>query len=123
MKQQAAAQATEFRNSGKAISEIAFCMLTDEPAGQPSAYTAQDEAYHEAFRVWLNKLGKSPARKSNSACVANGRSPGSRRSTKEPSNSKRSEAESSSSHCRWTPATRTNQAGELGFEAKLLALG
>jgi hypothetical protein len=60
MKQRAAAQASEFRNSGKAIDEIVFCMLTDEPTGQPSAFAAEDEAYHEAFRAWLKRLGKSP---------------------------------------------------------------
>jgi hypothetical protein len=60
MKQQAATQSAEFRDSGKSIGDIAFCMLTDEPTGQPAAFAARDEAYHEAFRTWLKKLGKSP---------------------------------------------------------------
>lgn len=61
MKERAAAQAAEFRDSGKSTSEIVFCMLMDEPTGQSSAFAAQDEAYQEAFRAWLNRLGKSPA--------------------------------------------------------------
>ena len=61
MKEYTAIKVQEFLDSGESISDIEFCMLTDEPTGQPSAFAAQDEAYHEAFRAWLKQLGKSPA--------------------------------------------------------------
>ncbi len=61
MKEHAAAKASEFLDSGKSINDIVFCMLTDEPTGQPAAFMAQDEAYATAFQAWLKKLGKSPA--------------------------------------------------------------
>ena len=60
MKKTAAARAAEFRESGKSPDDIVFCMLTDEPTGQPSAFAAADEAYHEAFRAWLKKLDMTP---------------------------------------------------------------
>ncbi|WP_442506465.1 beta-galactosidase trimerization domain-containing protein [Novipirellula sp. SH528] len=61
MKEHAAAQAAAYRDSGKSIDDIVYCMLMDEPAGQSAAFMAQDEAYGTAFREWLKKRGKSPA--------------------------------------------------------------
>ena len=61
MTERAAVRAAEFNNGGKSVDEIVFCMLMDEPSGQPSAFAAKDEAYHEAFRAWLKRLGKTPA--------------------------------------------------------------
>jgi len=61
MRKQAAARATEFTNSGRSADDIVFCMLMDEPTGQPSRLAAKDEAYHEAFRAWVKRLGKTPA--------------------------------------------------------------
>ena len=61
MRTRAADRATEFGESGKSADDIVFCMLMDEPAGQPSAFAAKDEAYHQAFRAWLKRLGKTPA--------------------------------------------------------------
>lgn len=61
MKEHAAAQAAAYRDSGKSIDDIVYCMLTDEPTGQPAAFMAEDAAYATAFRAWLMKLGKSPA--------------------------------------------------------------
>lgn len=61
MKDHAAAQAAAYRDSGKSIDDIVYCMLTDEPTGQPAAFMAENEAYGTAFRAWLTKLGKSPA--------------------------------------------------------------
>jgi len=61
MKQRASSYAARFQESGKSVSDIAFCMLMDEPKGQPSAFAAQDEAYQTAFRIWLKKLGRTPS--------------------------------------------------------------
>jgi len=61
MTTQAAARAAEFRESDRSADKIVFCMLMDEPSGQPSAFAAKDEAYREAFRAWLKRLGKTPA--------------------------------------------------------------
>lgn len=61
MKERAAAQAAAYRDSGKSIDDIVYCMLMDEPTGQSATFMAQDEAYVAAFRSWLRKLGKSPA--------------------------------------------------------------
>lgn len=61
MRRNAALYAAEFQKSGKQVEDIVFCMLTDEPTGQPSAFMAKNEAYHAAFRTWLKKLGKTPA--------------------------------------------------------------
>ncbi len=61
MRAKAGAEAEEFLAAGKKLEDIAFCMLTDEPQGQPSTFLAEDEAYHEAFRAWLKELGKAPA--------------------------------------------------------------
>lgn len=60
MKRVAADRAEEFRQSGKSPEDIAFCMLMDEPGGQPASRLATDEAYVEAFRVWVKELGKTP---------------------------------------------------------------
>lgn len=60
MRKNAALYAAEFEKSGQKSEDIVFCMLTDEPTGQPSAFMAKDEAYHAAFRAWLKKLGKIP---------------------------------------------------------------
>ena len=61
MKKQAAALAREFSDNDRSAEQIVFCMLMDEPAGQSSALAARDNAYHEAFRGWLKRLGKVPA--------------------------------------------------------------
>ena len=61
MTKRAAARAAEFRGGGKTAKDIVFCMLMDEPTGQPSAFAAKDVAYHDAFRAWLKTLGKTPA--------------------------------------------------------------
>tara|TARA_R110002111_G_scaffold144910_2_gene211212 strand:- start:1103 stop:4147 length:3045 start_codon:yes stop_codon:yes gene_type:complete len=61
MRARAAVHAQEFFESGKKIEDIVFCMLTDEPTGQHSSFMVADPAYHRAFRVWLKKLGKTPA--------------------------------------------------------------
>ena len=61
MRDRARAEAEEFFADGKKAEDIAYCMLTDEPQGQPSTFLAQDEAYHDAFRAWLISLGKTPA--------------------------------------------------------------
>lgn len=60
MKANAEIHAKEFLESGKDPEEITYCMLTDEPTGQPSAFMVADSAYHEAFREWLKSLGKEP---------------------------------------------------------------
>jgi len=60
MKRVAADRAEEFRQSGKSPEDIAFCMLMDEPGGQPASRLAGDEAYIEAFRVWIKELGRTP---------------------------------------------------------------
>jgi hypothetical protein len=61
MRKNAAVHAAEFFQTGRQAKDIVFCMLTDEPTGQPSAFMAQDKAYHLAFQAWLKKLGKTPA--------------------------------------------------------------
>ncbi len=62
MRKNAAIQRDEFLEAGNKVEDIAFCMLTDEPTGQPTAFMAKDEAYRAAFRDWLkNDLGRSPA--------------------------------------------------------------
>ncbi|QDU79820.1 Beta-galactosidase trimerization domain protein [Polystyrenella longa] len=60
MKESAATKVDKFVQSGKSIDDIAYCMLMDEPTGQPASFAAADEAYHEAFRNWIKKLGKTP---------------------------------------------------------------
>ncbi len=61
MQKNAAVHAHEFFKSGKKTEDVVFCMLTDEPTGQPSSFMVADPAYHAAFRNWLKKLGKTPA--------------------------------------------------------------
>jgi hypothetical protein len=62
MRANAAVHAQHFAESGKKIEDVTFCMLTDEPTGQPSEFMVKDPAYHAAFRAWLKgKLGKTPA--------------------------------------------------------------
>ncbi|MCP5539325.1 MAG: beta-galactosidase trimerization domain-containing protein, partial [Akkermansiaceae bacterium] len=53
--------AAAFKEEGGRVEDVVFCELTDEPTGQPLEFCAADQAYGEAFRVWLRKLGKSPA--------------------------------------------------------------
>ena len=60
MQKNAAIHARGFAESGQHAEDIVFCMLTDEPTGQPSAFMSKDEAYHLGFRAWLKKLGKEP---------------------------------------------------------------
>ncbi|MBT4817503.1 MAG: hypothetical protein HON70_17500, partial [Lentisphaerae bacterium] len=61
MRAGAAAQADTFRASGRSPAEIAFCMLMDEPQGQPSSFLASDPACIEGFRAWLKALRLEPA--------------------------------------------------------------
>jgi len=61
MRRRAAERATEFGNSRQSAQEIVFCMLMDEPSGQPSTFAAKDEAYRDAFRAWLKRIDKTPA--------------------------------------------------------------
>ena len=61
MKSAAATYAASFKEEGKRVEDITYCMLTDEPTGQPSSFMVKDPAYHDAFRVWLKELGKRPA--------------------------------------------------------------
>ena len=61
MRKNAEIYSREFFGSGKKAEDIKFCMLTDEPTGQPSAFIAEDPAYREAFQAWLGELGKTPA--------------------------------------------------------------
>ncbi len=61
MKTRAAANAAEFKQSGKSVDDIVYCMLMDEPTGQPSSFVVTDTAYQKAFREWLKKIGKKPA--------------------------------------------------------------
>jgi hypothetical protein len=60
MQKNAAIHAKEFLKEGHHAKDIVYCMLTDEPTGQPSAFMAKEESYHLAFRAWLKKLGKTP---------------------------------------------------------------
>ena len=60
MQRNAKVHAEKFIESGKKVDDISFCMLTDEPTGQPSSFMVADPAYHEAFREWLKRLGKTP---------------------------------------------------------------
>ncbi len=50
-----------FQQAGNKLDDVVYCFLTDEPTGQSSTFMAGDEAYREAFRTWLRKLGKTPA--------------------------------------------------------------
>jgi len=60
MKIRAVARAETFAKTGKKAKDIAYCILMDEPTGQSADFMVKDEAYHEAFRAWVKKLGKSP---------------------------------------------------------------
>ncbi|MDF1860392.1 MAG: hypothetical protein P1U87_09255 [Verrucomicrobiales bacterium] len=61
MKKVVTTEADEFRKDGHKIEDVIYCMLTDEPTGQPLSFMAKDAAYQEAFRDWLKeRLGKSP---------------------------------------------------------------
>lgn len=61
MRKRAKDEAEQFRKAGRKLDDIAFCMLTDEPTGQPASFAANDEAYRDAFRAWLRKQGIMPA--------------------------------------------------------------
>lgn len=61
MKKRAQDRAAEFKQQGKSVADIVFCMLMDEPGGQPSSFVAGDPAYAERFRAWLKKMDKTPA--------------------------------------------------------------
>jgi hypothetical protein len=50
-----------FRKSGRRLEDVAACVLMDEPAGQPAAFAAKNEAYRERFRVWLRSKSLQPA--------------------------------------------------------------
>lgn len=61
MRKNAALYRNEFDKAGHHLKDISFCMLTDEPTGQPTAFMAKDPSYQTAFRNWLkNDLGKTP---------------------------------------------------------------
>ncbi len=60
MQQMAPIRFDEFMKSGKSVEDIVYCLLMDEPTGQRSTFMASDQAYHDAFRLWLKELGKSP---------------------------------------------------------------
>ncbi len=49
-----------FRESGRNLDDIAYCMLMDEPTGQSASFMASDEAYCNRFREWLKSLGLTP---------------------------------------------------------------
>ncbi len=49
-----------FRKSGRKLDDIAYCMLMDEPTGQPASFMARDDGYRDRFREWLKGLGLSP---------------------------------------------------------------
>lgn len=57
----ALAAAKTFKESGKTVKDISFCMLMDEPTGQPDSFMATDAGYRDKFREWLKSAGKSPA--------------------------------------------------------------
>lgn len=60
MRRVAAERAADFREHGGAVGDILYCMLMDEPGGQPASFLARDPAYADAFRAWLRTLGKTP---------------------------------------------------------------
>ncbi len=61
MRKNAGLYRNEFEQAGHHLEDISFCMLTDEPTGQPTAFMAEDPSYHTAFRDWLkNDLEKTP---------------------------------------------------------------
>jgi len=49
-----------FRKSGRKLEDVPYCMLMDEPTGQPASFMAGDDGYRERFREWLKGLGLSP---------------------------------------------------------------
>lgn len=49
-----------FHKSGRKLDDIAYCMLMDEPTGQPASFMAKDDGYRDRFREWLKGLGLSP---------------------------------------------------------------
>ena len=61
MKTLAAQHAGAFAKDGRQTGKIVFCMLMDEPTGQPADFLAGDEACGLAFRAWLKRLGLTPA--------------------------------------------------------------
>ncbi len=60
MQARAAHEAEAFRTSGRKLEDFAACMLMDEPTGQPAAFAAQDQAYGEQFRAWLQEQRLEP---------------------------------------------------------------
>lgn len=50
-----------FQKSGRRVEDIPFCMLMDEPTGQPTGFMVQDTGYQERFREWLKKKLLQPA--------------------------------------------------------------
>jgi len=57
----AAARAAKLIVDGKRPEDVVYCMLMDEPTGQPLSFIAQDPAYREAFRNWLKVEKLIPA--------------------------------------------------------------
>ncbi|NQU40043.1 MAG: hypothetical protein HQ523_08835 [Lentisphaerae bacterium] len=60
IKTAAAKHASGLIEKGTAATNVVYCMLMDEPTGQPLEFMAADEAYHDAMRAWLRKMGLSP---------------------------------------------------------------
>ena len=61
MKERAAQNAAEFKQSGRSLKDVLYCELTDEPTGKPASFLAADPASVKAFRAWLKGMGKTPA--------------------------------------------------------------
>ncbi len=61
MKEAFATAADRFRKEGKKVENIAYCMLMDEPAGQPLSHIANCPTCTEQFRQWIKELGRTPA--------------------------------------------------------------
>ena len=49
-----------FHKSERKLDDIAYCMLMDEPTGQPASFMARDDGYRDRFHEWLKGLGLSP---------------------------------------------------------------
>ena len=60
MKEAFATAADRFRKEGKKVENIAYCMLMDEPAGQPLSHIANCPTCTEQFRQWIKELGRTP---------------------------------------------------------------
>lgn len=61
MKRQAKFYAEQFAKTKRATKDIVYCMIMDEPTGQPASFMVKDPGYMEKFREWLKAMGKKPA--------------------------------------------------------------